>query len=86
MHILISGFVQGVGFRYFVKNNARKLGVTGWVKNTPDNKVEAVLQGEQEAIDQMILLCKKGPFLAEVKNVDIKWKESKEQFAEFVVL
>jgi acylphosphatase len=83
-HIFISGTVQGVGFRYFVKNNARKLGVSGWVQNTPDNKVEAIFQGEKKVVEQMIALCKKGPFLAEVKEVQVDWEEG-EKFSEFLI-
>jgi acylphosphatase len=82
-HIFISGFVQGVGFRYFVKKNAVDLGLKGWVRNTSDGKVEAVLQGRKEDIEKMIRLCRKGPFLAEVKNVEVVWDESVEDFEDF---
>lgn len=74
-HVFISGFVQGVGFRRFVKQNALKLGLTGWVKNLSDNRVEAVFQGSKEQIEKIILLCGKGPFLSEVKDVDLIWEE-----------
>lgn len=69
VHLFISGNVQGVGFRQFVKSNARKLGLVGWVTNTQDNRVEAVVQGEQQIIEKLISLCWKGPFLAEVREV-----------------
>ncbi len=84
-HIFISGFVQGIGFRYFVKNNARQLDLTGWVRNTPDNKVEAVFQGEKAVIDQMVLLCRKGTFLAEVKDIKINLEETDRKFTEFLI-
>lgn len=74
-HVLISGFVQGIGFRAFVKKHARELGLTGWVANTQDGKVEAVLQGRTENIKKMILLCRKGPFLADVKDLKIEWRD-----------
>ncbi len=69
VHLFISGNVQGVGFRQFVKNHARKLELVGFVTNTNDNKVEAVVQGDQKTIEQLITLCRKGPFLAEVREV-----------------
>jgi len=73
-HIFISGFVQGVGFRQFVKNNADERNLTGWVRNLPDGRVEAVLQGRKKDIKSVILLCKKGPFLSEVENVELIWE------------
>lgn len=85
-HVFISGNVQGVGYRYFVKDNARKLGLTGWVRNSEDGGVEAVFVGEKNMIEQMIALCRKGPFLAEVKNVGFDWEEGEEQFTQFKIL
>lgn len=82
-HLYVSGFVQGVGYRQFVKQNARKLGLTGWVKNLPDRKVEALIQGPKEKVEELIKLCEKGPFLAEVEDVDIIWEEEKENFTSF---
>ena len=70
-HIFISGFVQGVGFRQFIKQSALSLGLTGWVRNTPDNRVETLFCGPKEKIEKMILFCKRGPFLAEVENVEV---------------
>ena len=82
-HLFISGFVQGVGFRYFVRSNAEKLGIKGWVKNKEDNRVEALFQGKDEKIKLMINLCNKGPFLSEVKDVVVEWEEAKEKFQDF---
>lgn len=80
VHVYITGFVQGIGFRQFVKHNARKLDLNGWVRNLPasrqggpDGRVEAVFDGNRENIEKIIELCKKGPFLSEVKNVEIDW-------------
>jgi acylphosphatase len=83
VHVFISGVVQGVGFRFFVKANARDLHVTGWVRNTTNGLVEAVFQGEKNSLEQMIALCHKGPFLSEVKTVEVTWEESKEVLPEF---
>ena len=84
-HVFISGSVQGVGYRYFVKQNARKLGLTGWVRNTEDGGVEAVLQGDKKLIEQLIALCKNGPFMAEVQHVGLEWDAVKEEFADFTI-
>ena len=84
-HIFISGFVQGVGFRQFVKKSAVKLGLKGWVKNLPDNRVEGIFVGEKEIIEKMILICKKGPFLSGVENVDIVWEDLEENLTGFEI-
>lgn len=86
-HVYISGFVQGVGYRQFVKKNAKKLGINGWVKNLPDGRVEAIFQGAKEGIEKMIEFCKKGPFLSEVEEVQVEWEESeKGTFKTFEVI
>jgi acylphosphatase len=77
-HVFISGLVQGVSFRYFVKSNAQNLGLKGWVRNTEDGGVEAVFNGEKKHIEVMITLCRKGPMLAEVKQVGFEWEEAEE--------
>ncbi len=84
-HVLISGFVQGVGYRQFVKLNARNLELKGFVTNLPDRRVEAVFEGEKESIEKMIEQCRKGPFLSEVENIDVNWSE-KEEFSDFNVI
>lgn len=73
--ITISGFVQGVGFRKFVKKEATKLGLTGWVQNMPDGTVEAKAFGPLDGLQQLIEKCKKGAFLSEVKEVKVNWVE-----------
>jgi acylphosphatase len=87
VHVFISGFVQGVGYRRFVRHHARKLGLTGWVKNTSDNRVEAVFAGSKEQLEAIIGICKKGPFLSEVKDVAAEWNNSSTQtFKDFEIL
>jgi acylphosphatase len=84
-HIFVSGYVQGVGFRQFVKSNARKLGLTGWVRNLSDGRVEAVFLGEQNTLEEMISLCHKGVFLSEVKGVQVAWENPQEQYKDFMI-
>lgn len=67
----IHGRVQGVWFRESMRQEAERLQVTGWVRNTPDGKVEAVVQGKAEAVDALIEWAHKGPPLARVERVEI---------------
>lgn len=83
VHLLISGFVQGVGFREHVRRDARKFGVMGWAKNLPDGRVEIVAQGDTETLEKFIKICKRGPFLSEVKDLSIEWQEPQEKFESF---
>ncbi len=71
--IYISGFVQNVGYRQFVKGIARQVGLTGWAKNLFDGRVEVLLSGDQEIIEKTIKKFWEGPFLAEVKSIDVDW-------------
>ena len=85
VRILLSGFVQGVGFRHFVKSNAQSLSINGWVKNLPDGKVEALLQGNEKNIEHLIAICKKGPFLSEVEDIKVEKVRTSEAFHEFEI-
>ena len=85
-HVFISGFVQGVGLRYFIRRKALDFGLGGWVRNLPDGRVEVIFQGSDEKIKEIIILCRKGPFLAEVKNVEVAWEETKEEFKNFEIV
>ena len=85
VHILVSGRVQGVGYRRFVQYNARKLGLKGWVQNLPDRRVEAVIQGQKEVIGQLLKRCRRGPFLAEVTDIQEKWQNLQEVYSTFEI-
>ena len=65
------GWVQGVGFRLAVKRSATTRGVTGWVRNALDGTVEAVFEGEPEAVESLVRFCREGPRGAEVDRVDV---------------
>ena len=60
-HILVSGRVQGVGYRWRAVEAARRFGVTGWVRNLPDGRVELVVDGEKAPVAAMVAWCRKGP-------------------------
>ncbi len=84
-HLFISGMVQGVGFRYSLKNVARSAGVTGWVRNLWDGRVEAVLEGENEAVERVVRWCHRGPVGALVKKVEVRDEPYRGEFGEFSI-
>lgn len=84
-HIFISGRIQGIGFRLEMRYRVRKLGLYGFVKNLPDGRVEAVLEGEKEKVEKLIEWAKRGPFLAKVENLEVDWQEYQEEFNNFVI-
>ena len=69
--LIISGRVQGVGFRFYMQRKARELGVTGWVRNRRDGSVEAVVQGTADAVEAMTAWARRGPSSAAVTDVKI---------------
>lgn len=71
VHLLISGKVQGVNFRNTAKMVAEKLKITGWIKNTKDEKVEATVSGDKDALEKFITWCKTGPKRANVTDVQV---------------
>lgn len=74
-HLIISGRVQGVWFRASTREVAQKLGVNGWVRNIPGGRVEAVFEGDPEAVSKAIEWCHQGPPGARVEKVDVSWEE-----------
>ena len=80
----VQGRVQGVGFRYAVARAATSRSVAGWVRNRPDGTVEAVFEGEPEAVESLVRLCREGPRGAEVAEVDVV-DESPEGLREFEI-
>lgn len=84
-HLVITGYVQGVGYRQFVRTHARQLGLTGWVQNLPDGSVEVMVQGDKKDIEDLIQECRKGPFLAQVKDIKIEWQDIINRFSDFQI-
>jgi acylphosphatase len=84
-HVIVYGFVQGVGFRFAVERTARSRGVAGWVRNRPDGTVEAVFEGDAEDVEALVEFCRDGPRGAEVERVEVE-AESAESLAGFRVL
>ncbi|PIR72201.1 MAG: acylphosphatase [Candidatus Nealsonbacteria bacterium CG10_big_fil_rev_8_21_14_0_10_36_24] len=86
VHIFVSGRVQGVFFRTETQKKAERLEITGFVRNLPDGRVEAILEGEKEKVEKVIEWARKGPFFAKVKNVEIINGNYKGEFKEFNII
>lgn len=72
-HVIVSGRVQGVWFRGSAQAEARAHGVTGWVRNLPDETVEAILEGEEVEVRAVVQWCRRGPSGARVDGVEVAW-------------
>ena len=84
-YILISGKVQGVGFRYFTQQNATKLGIHGYAKNLLNGKVEVVAEGDKATLDQFVTILRKGPSAAKVKDVKVKERPLGGEYTSFEI-
>lgn len=85
-HILVSGRVQGVFFRDRTRTRAGSLGVTGWVRNLPDGRVEVLAEGDRERIESLIGWLEEGPPLAMVEDVDVDWEDYRGEFPDFRIV
>jgi acylphosphatase len=84
-HVFIRGKVQGVYFRQNTKQVATRRGVTGWVHNLPDGRVEAIFEGDDGDVNEVIEWCHVGPPKAEVENVDVRFEKYTGEFANFTI-
>lgn len=92
-HFYIKGDVIGVGFRAWTKIQAKIIGVTGWVRNNfsrPDvfgvnGGVEALIQGEEEKVNEMVKTLKQGPTVSRVEDVEIVWQDPREIYDHFEI-
>lgn len=84
-HVFISGRVQGVYFRSYTQRKARSLGLTGWVRNRWDGRVEAVFEGDEKAVQQAINWCHVGSPSAQVDQVEVSYEDPTGEFNRFSV-
>lgn len=84
-HVIISGRVQGVYFRYATKEEASMRGVKGWVRNLRDGRVEAVFEGDKQKVDEVIDFCHYGPPPAKVSSVEVTWGDYTGDFKDFSI-
>ena len=82
---LVSGRVQGVGFRWFVKETATREGVTGWVRNLHDGRVEALVEGDSDAVARVEQALREGPRSAHVERVGVQTEEPGGTFTTFSI-
>jgi acylphosphatase len=83
-HVIVSGRVQGVAFRYYASERAQARGVAGWIRNLSDGTVEAVVEGEPEAVASVLRFLREGPRHARVDDVEVR-EETPEGLSEFLV-
>ncbi len=84
-HVYVSGQVQGVFFRDSTREKAEQLGLTGWVKNLPDGRVEALFEGSSKRVREMVRWCEQGPSQAEVEDVETEFEASEGNLTSFEV-
>jgi acylphosphatase len=72
LRIKIKGVVQGVFFRKFVKENADELGIRGFVRNLEDSRIELIIEGKDEKVNELLARCKKGPKHSEIKEIEVE--------------
>lgn len=85
LHVVIEGRVQGVFFRAATRDEARQRGLTGWVRNLPDGRVEALFEGDKRALEAMLAWCHLGPPYAYVDRVEADWQPYQGDLADFRV-
>jgi acylphosphatase len=85
VELIIAGRVQGVFYRSSARDEARRLGLLGEVRNLPDGRVEAIAEGKREALEHFIAWCRSGPPMAEVEEVQIRWVDATLAFSSFRV-
>ncbi len=84
-HVYVSGDVQGVFFRDSTREKAEQLGLSGWVKNLPDGRVEALFEGPPDKVREMVQWCEQGPPHAAVQDVDVDFDAAQEDLSGFEV-
>ena len=85
VRLSIHGMVQGVFFRYNTRIQAERLGLDGFVRNTSDGGVEAVAEGPREALEAFVEWCHRGPEIARVDRVDVRWEKAAGEYHGFCV-
>lgn len=85
-HVHVSGLVQGVFFRDTARREADRLGLSGWIANLPDGRVEAVFEGDPASVREMLQWCGRGPSKASVESVETGYEEPRGEPGGFEVL
>jgi acylphosphatase len=83
VHVFAAGVVQGVAYRFFAEKYAARLGITGWVRNLPDGRVEVLAEGPAAHIEAFLARLKEGPSLARVDAFDVRREPATGEFGDF---
>ncbi len=86
VHVFIEGRVQAIFYRVWAQRQAQSLGLTGWVKNLSDGRVEAIFEGPKTKVEEMVKKCYKGSPPAEVKDVSLSWEKATGKFDDFEII
>lgn len=84
-HMIVSGMVQGIGYRYFVQRTARRLGLVGWVRNLWSGEVEIEVEGERGLIEALIKELRTGHPYATIRNITLQWEDYTGEYKEFSI-
>lgn len=85
LHAYVSGYVQGVGYRWFARQHALLLGLTGCARNLRDGRVEVVAEGTRDALERFVATLRRGPEGADVAAVEVSWEAARHEFAGFSI-
>ena len=85
LHVYYSGMVQGVGFRFTAERLANHLGLSGWVKNLRDGRVELVCEGEESKLSELLNKIKNGPLKSYISEQDVEWGRATDEFSAFEI-
>jgi acylphosphatase len=85
VHMIVRGMVQGVGFRFFVREKASRFAIDGWVRNLPDGSVEVYAEGDEEPLSGFIARIEEGPRFGHVSDVETDWPEPTHSFDGFEI-
>lgn len=85
VHMVASGRVQGVGFRFFVRQQATARGLSGWVRNLPDGSVEIHAEGDRELLEDLVVRVEEGPTFGRVDNLAVDWQEPAGSYYQFTI-
>lgn len=83
VHVWISGNVQGVFFRSSIRSQALLRHTRGWVKNLPDGRVEAVFEGKEKQVEELLAYCREGPSGSGIDDIEVKWEKPTSRFDGF---
>jgi acylphosphatase len=86
VQLVVRGRVQGVYFRASTQREAKRLGLTGWVKNRPDGNVDILAEGEEEGLKDLIAWANKGPSASRVERVDVRWRGFSGDYPDFRIV